>query len=819
MKDTFMLLAACALALTSQAAVRETVPFDRDWQFAFGNAASPEKDFGNATEYFTYMTKAASVHNEGPYAPKYDTAGPDSTRWRKVNLPHDWVVDLPYDSAASHSHGYKTVGWQWPETSVGWYRKTFDIDSTDMGRHIYLQLDGVHRDSRVWVNGFYLGHEPSGYATRTYDMTDYLNYGGTNTVAVRADASVEEGWFYEGAGIYRHTWLVKTSPVHIEPFGIATSTTFDPARPDRAMLTVSTELRNDSRVPDTHASVRHTLRDARGRTVATSTPTGASVPLRGTTEVAVNMEVDNPMLWSTDSPYLYTLTTEVLGADGTVLDNVDTRVGFRTIEFDPDRGFLLNGQRVPLRGVNMHQDHPGVGSAIPDAVQAYRLRELKKMGVNAYRASHNPMTPAMLDACDSLGILVVEENRLMGVNDEHIALLERMIRRDRNHPSIIAWSVGNEEWGIEWNRQGEEIVATMRDHVHRLDPTRPATAATSGGPATILNADVAGYNYVVQNPIDDYRMRYPSRRAMGSEETTGCGTRGIYTTDHATGRMAAHNRRPNGPDSLVNCIERGMRFYAERPWLSGLFFWTGFDYRGEPNPMVFPATGSQFGLLDYCGFPKDEAFYVKACWTDEPVLHLLPHWNLEGCEGDSVSVWAYTNCDDVELFVNGRSQGRRSVEPMSHAEWRTVYRPGEIRAIGRRNGRKVAETQVRTAGAPAAVTATPDRASLKADGEDVAVVNISLADARGNFTPTACVPVTVTVEGPVSILGGGNGDPAWQATERPADALARTFTLPSFNGLAQVLIQAGGTPGAATVTIEAAGASASVPLTIATERR
>lgn len=809
MKAFSALILLCAVSASASA--RETVLFDRDWHFAFGDASSPERDFGNATEFFTYYTKAASVHNEGPYALKYDMKS-DSSRWHAVDLPHDWVVDLPFDPEASHSHGYKTVGWKWPETSVGWYRKTFSIDKEDSGKHIYLQLDGVHRDSRVWLNGFYLGHEKSGYATSTYDLTEYLNYGGDNVLTVRADASVEEGWFYEGAGIYRHVWLVKTSPVHIAPFGISTRTEMDEHRLDRAVLHVDAELANDSRNEYAQARLRHVLRDAEGHVVAENSVGRTSVPMRDVAVASASMSVSHPRLWSPSDPYLYRLTTEVLGDDGGVLDEAETMIGFRTIRFDVDSGFVLNGHRLPLRGVNMHQDHAGVGSGIPDALQAYRLRELKKMGVNAYRSSHNPMTPAMLDACDSIGILVIEENRLMGINDEHIDLLERMIRRDRNHPSIIAWSVGNEEWGIEWNGQGERIVATMRDHVRRIDPTRPATAATAGGPATILHADVAGYNYVVQNPIDENRIRFPHRLALGSEETTGCGTRGVYKTDTVAGRMMAHNLRPNGPDSMINCIERGMRFYAERPWLAGLFFWTGFDYRGEPSPMKYPSTGSEFGLLDYCGFPKDEAYYVRACWTDEPVLHLLPHWNLEGCEGDSVSVWAYTNCDEVELKQDGRSLGRRKVQPMTHAEWRTTHRPGELRAIGWRNGRKVADTRVRTAGRPVRINAVADRTAIKADGADVAVVNISLSDARGNFTPTACLPVMVEIDGPARILGGGNGDPAWQDAERPASASARSFTLPTFNGLAQVLVQAGDEPGIASLRISGEGFSTELEL-------
>ena len=321
----------------------------------------------------------------------------------------------------------------------------------------------------------------------------------------------------------------------------------------------------------------------------------------------------------------------------------------------------------------MHQDHPGVGTGIPDALQIYRLKQLKAIGCNAYRSSHNPMTPEMLDACDSLGILVIEENRLTGVNKEHIDLLERMIVRDRNHPCVILWSVGNEEWGIEWEETGNRIVATMREYCHRIDPTRLMTVASSGGPTVLAPADVAGYNYILQNPVDKYRSEYPERCAIGSEETSGCGTRGIYFDETDKGLMVAHNRKPNGRDSLLNCIERGWKFYDERPWLGGLFYWTGFDYRGEPNPMKFPATGSQFGILDYCGFPKDEAFYLKSWWREEPVLHIFPHWNLQGHEGEKVDIWAYSNCDEVELIVNGKKIGRKSMPKNGHLSWTAVY--------------------------------------------------------------------------------------------------------------------------------------------------
>lgn len=798
MKHLFaiLFLLGTAISLSAQS-VRERILLDDGWLFAFGNASSPEKDFGCGTEYFNYLTKAASIHNEGPYSPKFNPEkwGVD---WKTVNLPHDWVVDLPYAKEASHSHGYKTVGYKYPGTSVGWYRKTFTVPQEDLGKHLYLQFDGIFRDARVWINGFYLGHEPSGYATQVYDIAEYLNYGEENLITVRADATLEEGWFYEGAGIYRHVWLNKTAPLHVKPFGTFVHSTL--AAPfDKATLTIETTVENSGLQTEDYR-LCHILRDADGKEVARCETAGKPVLPKDRRLTIGEMALDKPRLWSVDAPYLYTLLTEVY-QHGRLVDTYTTTTGIRDIRFDADKGFFLNGRPLKLKGVNMHQDHPGVGAGIPDALQVYRLKELKKFGCNAYRSSHNPMTPEMLDACDSLGILVIEENRLTGVNEEHVRLLKRMIDRDRNHPCIILWSVGNEEWGIEWKESGTRIAATMREYCHRFDPTRPMTVASSSGPAILIPADVAGYNYILQNPVEQHRKDYPGRRALGSEETTGCGTRGIYFDDRDKGRMAAHNRKPNGPDSLLNCIGRGWKFYDERPYLAGLFYWTGFDYRGEPNPMKFPATGSQFGILDYCGFPKDEAWYLKSWWTDEPVLHILPHWNLQGHEGDSIDIWVYSNCDEVELTVNGKRLGRKPMPKNGHLSWKAVYRPGAVKAVGYKDGKKLLARTVETTGAPARISLATDRSAIRADNRDVAVCNIELQDKKKRFVPTACNDLMITVSGPVRILGVGNGDPAYQATERPGDANARTYQVRAFNGLAQVLLQSTGEAGEATLTV------------------
>jgi Beta-galactosidase/beta-glucuronidase len=791
------------------APARERVRFDDGWEFAFGNAASPALDFGCGTEYFNYLTKAASIHNEGPYTQKFDKAKWPA-EWKSVTLPHDWVVDLPFAREASHSHGYKTVGFNYPETSVGWYRKTFTVPAGDEGKHFTLQFDGIFRNADIWVNGFWLGKEPSGYATQVYDISEYLDYGAENLVCIRVDASLEEGWFYEGAGIYRHVWLEKTAPVHVAPFGTFVHTSLSDSF-DRAFVTVETTIRNSSAASADY-TLQHTLLNADGAPVASAFISAQTVLAKADSRTERAIAIDKPHLWSLSYPYLYKVRTEVLSGDK-VIDTYETPFGIRSVVFDADQGFFLNGERVEIKGVNLHQDHAGVGAAIPDALQVYRLKELKKIGVNAVRTSHNPATPEMMDACDSLGILVLEENRLTGVNDEHIRLLKRMIERDRNHPSIILWSIGNEEWGTEWKDKGTKITESMREYCHRLDPTRLMTVASSSGPHILITADVAGYNYVHQHKIDDLRAQYPARKAVGTEETTGSGTRGVYFDDEKNGRMAALNRRNDTRDSTYNVIGRGWKYYLERPWLGGLFYWTGLDYRGEPNPLSFPATGSEFGILDYCGFPKDEAFYLKAWWTDEPVLHVFPHWNLPGHEGEKISVWVYSNCDEVELSVNGKRLGRKKMVRDGYLSWEAVYRPGKVVATGYKKGRKVLVETIETTEKASAVALEADRTALQADGRDLAVVTVCLKDRKGRFVPNACEWVTLEVNGPARILGVGNGDPAWQEKERPDDPDARTFRVRTFNGLAQVLVQSDGAPGVATLTVSGTGL-ASAALTI-----
>ena len=798
MKGKILFLTACLLFVldsSAQLSVRENIRLCEGWKFAFGNASDPKKDFGCGTEYFNYLTKANSIHNEGPYSSKFD----DSS-WEEVSVPHDWVTILPYAREASHSHGYKTVGFKYPETSVGWYRKTISIPADDLGKHIALRFDGIFRDARVWFNGFYMGTEPSGYATQVYDVTEYVNYGGDNLICVRADATLEEGWFYEGAGIYRDAWLVKTAAVSVAPFG--TFVYADLKEPySTATIHIETEVNNHSLLPK-ECEVEQRLLDADGKEVGRAANVTLSLRPKETRGSHQQLTLSNPHLWSTTTPYLYQVETTVK-VGGQVTDVYETTTGIRDIAFDADKGFMLNSQPLKLKGVNLHQDHAGVGSAIPEALMAWRIQRLKEIGCNAYRSSHNPMTPVLLDICDREGILVIDENRLSGINTEHQRLLENMIRRDRNHPSVILWSDGNEEWGMENTIQGTRIAAAMREYTRLLDPTRSSTIANAGGAEMIKGLDVVGFNYILQNNVDTRKKDNPKWKIVGTEETTGCGTRGVYfdSTDEP-GHMRSMNLSPD-KDGTENRIERGWQFYADRPWAAGIFYWTGFDYRGEPNPLSYPATDSEFGILDYCGFWKDEAWYLKSWWTDEPTLHIFPHWNLQGHEGEEIELWAYSNCEEVELIVNGQKMGRQKMPRNGHLKWKTVYQPGKVVATGYTNGKRIMTETISTTLPAYKMVLKTNRQTIDADGRDVAVVTVEVQDSKGRVVPNACPILTFQLNGEGRILGVGNGDPSYLGEDHPKGKDCKTFSIPAFNGLAQVVVQSGHVPSSLTLSCSA----------------
>jgi len=796
-KELLLTTLALLLSIAGQAQnVRETIRLDKDWKFALGHAGDPKKDFGCGTEYFNYLTKANSIHNVGPYSSKFD----DST-WQEVSVPHDWVTTLPYAREASHSHGYKTVGYKYPDTSIGWYRKTIKIPASDLGKRLMLRFDGIFRNARVWFNGFYMGTEPSGYVTQIYDITPYIKYGEDNLICVRADATLEEGWFYEGAGIYRDVWLEKSAEVSVVPFGTFVYAELKDAYSE-AKLKIETEVSNSSLKPQL-CEVAQRLLDADGNEIARSTATTLGLKSKETVTTKQSISISKPHLWSTTDPYLYKVETTI-SQDGKIIDVHTTTTGIRDIAFSSKIGFLLNGKSLKLKGVNMHQDHAGVGSAIPDALQAWRIKQLKKFGCNAYRASHNPMTPALLDICDREGILVINENRLMGINEEHLRLLERMIKRDRNHPSVIMWSDGNEEWGLENTIQGTRLAEAMREYTKLYDPTRPSTVANAGGTELIKGLDVVGFNYIVQNDVDNRKKANPDWKIVGTEETSGCGTRGWYfDTPEYPGRMISINRTDK--PGVENVIERGWKFYDERPWAAGLFYWTGFDYRGEPNPLEYPATDSEFGILDYCGFWKDEAWYLKSWWTDEPTLHIFPHWNLQGHEGEEVELWAYSNCDEVELTVNGKKLGRQKMPKNGHLKWKATYQPGKVVATGYKNGKRILTEVIATTKPAYKTVLKADKQSIEADGRDVAIITIEVQDEKGRIVPNACPMLRFQLEGDARIIGAGNGDPMYLGEDHPKNPNCKEFSIPAFNGLAQILVQSYDTPSTITLRCQSDG--------------
>ncbi len=752
-----LLLISSLILLEASESPRERILMDSEWKFALGHATDAKKDFNHGTSYFSYWAKTG--YGDGPAAAHFDDRS-----WRVLDLPHDWCVELPFDPRGSHSHGYKAIGQNFPENSIGWYRKKFFIPESDLGKRIIIQFEGVHRYARVWVNGFYCGTNHSGYYEFEYDVTEYINYGGENVISVRVDATMEEGWYYEGAGIYRHVWLVKTNPVHIPNHGTFITTDLQQNN-TRSIITTRITVVNKSFQPSTF-DIEEIITDPDGKVIAQGTKTNLSLFSGAEKTYYHQFKVDNPKLWSLETPQLHQHTT-IIKSNGKIIDQYVTTFGIRTVRFDADSGFFLNGKNIKIVGTNCHQDHAGVGIAIPDALYEFRIKKLKEMGNNGLRTSHNPPSTALLDICDRLGMLVLDENRLMGVNDEHFYYLENMIKRDRNHPCVVLWSLGNEEWAIEGNEKGARIASYMQAYANRLDSSRMVTTAISGGWDYGIGKvlQVMGYNYIVQGDIDEHHRKFPRQAGIGTEESNTVGTRGIYFTDEAKCHLAPTNRMPENVGT-----ESGWKFYAERPFLAGLFYWTGFDYRGEPTPFGWPAIASQFGIVDLCGFPKDIFYYLKSWWGNEPVLHIFPHWNLKGHEGQQITITAYSNCDEVELICNGKNLGKKRMPVNGHLTWNTVYQPGSLIANGYKNGKRILTKKIETTDQPSNIQLQADRNILRADNADVAVVTVKATDLKGRVVPTADNLIYFEIEGPGKIIGVGNGDPSSHEKDQYIDS-------------------------------------------------
>jgi beta-galactosidase len=770
-------------------APREQLLFDFGWKFAFGHGSDPAKDFGFGLDQGDFA-------KTGDF--KFAKIGFDDSAWRTLDLPHDWAVELPFvkddtqtGDSLLRSHGYKPLGRRYPQTSVGWYRRAFDIPAADLGRQVWIEFDGAFRDVMVFVNGAFIGRNANGYAPFRFDLTDFLDYGGKNVIVLRVDASFGDGWFYEGAGVYRHVWLVKSDAVHL---GRWDSTVRPALNGSSASLALDTIVENHEPNAVT-AKVVWTIRDAAGASVAAAQSPDRLIPSGGTTAFHVAAALANPRLWSPEDPNLYTAVVTVETGDKR-RDGEEIAFGVRTAVFDADKGFFLNGQPLKIQGTCNHQDHAGVGAALPDALQIYRLSILREMGCNAVRTSHNMPTPEWVEACDRMGVMMMCETRLMSSNLEGAQQLELMVKRYRNSPSIIIWSIGNEEWQLQdkMAEQGAKIAATMVQACHQLDPTRPVTMAVNGDNEKGVSEpiDVIGFNYNEGFP-DAFHKRHPLRPIVGSETSSAISTRGEYVSDPKRNIINSYD----GVVEWGKTPEDWWKFYGTREWLAGGFAWTGFDYRGEPTPYGWPSISSQFGIVDMCGFPKDYFYYYTAWWRKEPSLHVFPHWNWEGKEGHEVSVWVYSNLEEVELYLNGRSLGRQAVPHLGHVQWKVLYEPGTLEARGYKDGKTVLSEKRETTGPAVSLRLSADRTTIAANGEDVSLIKVEALDRKGRAVPTANSALVFNVYGAGKLIGVGNGDPNCQEADKvPKRSL--------FNGLAQVIVQSATRPGK--ILIEAAGA-------------
>ena len=790
------LLADPSVAVPPAIAPRERLLFDFGWRFRFGHANDPARDLSFS------RTRGAWESPEGDFAKTGDFSVAkgkfDDSRWRTIKLPHDWSVELPFVRDEDlRMHGYKPIGRNYPETSIGWFRREFEIPKSDAGRRITVEFDGAFRSVLVFVNGCYVGRNDNGYVPFHFDISDFLAYGQKNYLALRVDASYGDGWYYEGAGVYRHVWLTKTDPLHLGQWESTVRTSVDG---DTATLALATVVENESNKPQA-AQVTWKILDAAGKVVATAETSTEQIQSGESAAFSASTTVAHPSLWSVEAPNLYSAVVTVT-TNGIPRDAEEIRFGIRTVRFDADHGLFVNDKPIKIQGTCNHQDHAGVGAAMPDALQWFRLNVLKEMGCNAVRTSHNFPTPEWVQGCDRLGLMMMCETRQMSSSREGLAQLEAMVKRYRNSPCVIFWSIGNEEWVLqsEEAEQGARIAETMVRHCHRLDPTRPVSAAVNDtnekGPSEAL--DLIGFNYNLNYP-DGFHQRHPKRPVYGSETSCASSTRGEYTTSPERNTLSSYD--VNAP-SFGEHAEEWWKFYATREWEAGGFAWTGFDYRGEPVPYGWPSINSQVGISDMCGFPKDIYYYYCAWWRTEPALHLFPHWNFEGREGDEIPVWVYSNLEEVELFVNGKSAGRQRVPHLGHLEWKVRYKPGSIEARAYKGGKLALTEKRETTGPAASLRLTADRVEIDADGEDLAILKVEALDKEGRPVPTANHLIGFKVYSDGVLIGAGNGDP--NCLESDKDPRRSPF-----NGLAQVIVQSTKTPGE--IHIEAATEGADRP--------
>lgn len=719
----------------------------------------------------------------------------DDSKWKDVTLPHDFVIERNvYDSTLASSTGSLKKG-------IAWYRKVFHIPREDMNGRLFLQFDGIFRNSEIWLNGCLVGRQTSGYRSMEFEVSDLVNYGSANCIAVKADANEPEGWWYEGGGIYRDVRLLKSSKIRVTGHEVFVRTDCLDLETRRANLTIIGEIDcgnligdTDSRMADEHAGdFNYTCKTENLELlISIDSPCGDTVFSQRLTLVgkqyhkipfSLQASLAAIQLWDIEETNLYTIHIKVNSKN--CEDFYSTTFGMRSIAYSAKSGFQLNGRTVKLKGVCGHDDFAGVGVALTQPLIEFKLQQLISMGINAYRCSHNPPDSKFLKLCDQWGILVMNETRLPGVSDENMGDFIHMIKRDRNHPSVICWSIANEEFGIQRTELQVQIFKKMVTIGKMHDATRPYLYASNN--EFDLNTEYDAEKGLIMNPVgfnyfgqykDDVIKRvhekHPDWCLINTESAGTCFTRAFLTPkedmdilSEAGGLRSIWDEKKY--TNKITCYgsnrpvwgvtpEVSWKAQVDRIYCAGMFLWTGFDYRGEVFPFDYPAKISFYGIIDFCGFPKDWYYYMKANWTDKPVLHLLPHWNLDLTEGTPVNVWAFTNCSEVELLINGISQGRKQCQAYSHLEWAVTYEKGTIEAIGYLDGLEVIRDKKVTAGPPVKLVLETNKNVLQADGEDAVIIAAHLVDIDGHMVMTSDEVIEFTFEGPCEFLGTGNGD-------------------------------------------------------------
>lgn len=729
----------------------------------------------------------------------------DDSKWRSITLPHDFVSEGDYTQKKVQGSDMQKI----PEMEsmdsrhfaggsleggIAWYRKHFEISENVKDKRIYIHFDGVYRDSTVYLNEYYVGRYESGYTDFYYDITDFVNFGGDNVMAVRVDSAGREGWWYEGGGIYRNVWLEIKDNTAVSYNGVFVYSDVN-LENKSAVLNIQTEIDNKA-LQDKKVTAEQIIYDVHENQLA-KIQSDLSVQAWDNALCRQSVSLENVELWDLENPYLYTIKTNII-VGGDVTDTVVTSFGIRDIRFDADKGFFLNGKNVKIKGLCCHHDHAGIGIAQNENITEYRIAQMKSMGANAYRSAHHMPTDELLNICDRAGMLVFDETRRMSSAPQDLDCLRTMVKHARNHPSVFLYGIGNEEIFSQHRDETARTTLTMKAEIKKLDSSRPVTSAvvcwngkerfnTAEGYVDVTkHLDVMGFNYC-KTAWDDYHKRMPKQPIIVTEASSNSWTRGCYSTNENIGQYYALD-----PDNGAKCKnsqkaqrkdmgESEWKYFAERDYLAGIFLWTGIDYRGEPTPLIYPAVYTQFGIFDYCGFPKDNYFYYKSWWTDEPTLHIFPHWNFADKIGEKISVHCYSNLDEVELFVNGKSYGRQKTERNWYLTWdNVVYEVGEAVAKGYKDGKVVMTKAVKTTDTPYKIEIMPYKNSIK-NGQ-TAIVNVKITDKNDNTVPTADNRIFFEIDGG-ELLGTGNGNPGDHDSEKVPVRRA-------FNGLCQLLVRA-----------------------------